>query len=423
MLIKINLEENEDCTHSTSKIKLKENKKYSITTEVAGFLGLPFSAYFGIILYQNDKPIGRKIRWLNDFSGNKKKYQIVITLPSKCDMIRCVYRINNETPLHSKCSYQILPIDKIPIIEEIDLEERYDLPNEFVIPRLEELSVENESLLEKNLVWIFGSRRSGTTWLGRDLLSFNTKFMNEPLIGKIFDLVRESSFDPLKRYIDLHKNDASYFFSNQYKKTWIFYLRKLILNRIHVQFQTISQKIIIKEPNGSSAADIISECFPDSKMIFLFRDGRDIIDSNLDARIDGGWFTKNENLPIIDKNKRISFIEEKAEEWVNIIEILQRAFRNHPQNKKLFLKYENLRQNTFENLKLIYSFIDIQISDLKIKEKIDFYSYENIPNHLKGEGKFIRTAQPGKWISSFSEEEKKILLKIMESTLQKLGYK
>ena len=31
-----------------------------------------------------------------------------------------------------------------------------------------ELSNRDELVLEKNLVWIFGSTRSGTTWLGKE---------------------------------------------------------------------------------------------------------------------------------------------------------------------------------------------------------------------------------------------------------------
>ena len=45
------------------------------------------------------------------------------------------------------------------------------------------LSEEEELALEKNLVWVFADRRSGTTWLAKELLSHQTKIMDEPLIG------------------------------------------------------------------------------------------------------------------------------------------------------------------------------------------------------------------------------------------------
>jgi len=51
----------------------------------------------------------------------------------------------------------------------------------------------------------------------------------------------------------------------------------------------LSKNIIIKEPNGSFAADVIAECLPDSKIIVLIRDGRDVLDSRFDMHKPGSW--------------------------------------------------------------------------------------------------------------------------------------
>lgn len=421
-MISVVLKENESFDDSQSTIKVIENKKYIIKTEVSGFYGKPYSAYFGVILYENEKQIGRRIKWLNDFSGNKKKYEIIFITPTKCNSLRFIYRINKETPLQSKCSYEILPINKITLEENSDLKENYDLPTKYHLPRLKELSFEEENLLEKNLVWIFASRRSGTTWLGRDLLSYKTKFMNEPLIGKVFDFTRESTKDPIKRYIDVHRSDASYFFSDHYKETWKFYLRKLILNRIYSQFQDVTSKIIIKEPNGSMGSDVILECLPNSKIIVLLRDGRDVMDSNLYARQEGSWQVLQQNLKPILKNERLSFIKEKAEEWINLIQVLLRSYNSHSQELKMLIRYEDLRGNTLELLQKIYKFIEIDVDNEQLKEIVNKYKFENLPNSQKGEGKFIRSATPGKWKESFNDDEKKILEEIMNNTLKKLGY-
>ena len=50
--------------------------------------------------------------------------------------------------------------------------------------------------------------------------------------------------------------------------------------------------MVIKEVNGSHGADLVMSLFPRSKMIFLVRDGRDVLDSLLDANKEGGWMTK-----------------------------------------------------------------------------------------------------------------------------------
>ena len=138
-------------------------------------------------------------------------------------------------------------------------------------PSIPPLTDEQEDILEKKMIWIFGSVRSGTTWLGRDLLNHpSTIYWHEPYIGWHLDVIQE-----------WHYEDR-YFFSKNHMNNIIPTLRKLILARTFSQVQSLSYNIVIKEPNGSGAADIIMNCFPKSKLIFLLRDGRDVIDSIID---------------------------------------------------------------------------------------------------------------------------------------------
>ena len=109
-----------------------------------------------------------------------------------------------------------------------------------------ELSEEQENILERNLVWIFGANRSGTTWLGRQLQLANNFILNEPLIGEHLG-VSIRRLDEMKRQYDINFKRDDYFFSAKYKKEWQFYLRKLILNRIYSQFQDLTKKVIVKE--------------------------------------------------------------------------------------------------------------------------------------------------------------------------------
>jgi len=180
---------------------------------------------------------------------------------------------------------------------------------DYVVPRTKELTPEQELMLEKNLVWIFASPRSGTTWLGTQLLEGKTYTMDEPRIGRLII--------PTLMEIDDRRKD--YFFSNDYKKTWNYFLRKLILNRIFAQFQDFDKIITIKEPNASLAAPIISDCLPESKIIIMLRDGRDVIDSLINARSDEGWITKSEDQPSLSKEGRLGFIKFEGKSWVTTI--------------------------------------------------------------------------------------------------------
>ena len=143
--------------------------------------------------------------------------------------------------------------------------------------RFKELSMEEEGKLEKNLVWIFASPRSGTSWLGNQLLSYDTLSMDEPYLGH--HIASMGIIQNRTKFTEFHQKRESYFFSDQYQKVWRYFLRKMILNRINSQFMNLEKKIIIKEPNGSFGSDQILSCIPQSKFFLLLRDGRDVLDS------------------------------------------------------------------------------------------------------------------------------------------------
>ena len=52
----------------------------------------------------------------------------------------------------------------------------------------------------------------------------------------------------------------------------------------------------------------------------------------------------------------------------------------------------------------------------------DLITFTNKEYSLKGKGKFVRFASPGKWKENFTEKEIKTIQEIMGPTLTKLGY-
>jgi len=100
--------------------------------------------------------------------------------------------------------------------------------------RKDVLSNEEELTLEKNLIWIFGANRSGTTWLSRLLysnlkiigisrlerflhLNYKANVIDELLIGQhigIFSLRNNQ----VSKVIDEQSGRDDYFFSEKYKE-------------------------------------------------------------------------------------------------------------------------------------------------------------------------------------------------------------
>ena len=295
------------------------------------------------------------------------------------------------------------------------------MPDNF--SKIKQLTSEEESTLEKNLVWIFASPRSGTTWLGLRLLTHNTYFIAEPLIGAHLALYDTNGLK--KDFDEFQKRPTRadhYFFAEKYKVAWQVLLKKIIVNRIYLQHQDTTKKIIIKEPHGSFGADIISDCLPNSKIIIIFRDGRDCVDSLVDARSAGGWVQASSKTEPISGESRLSFIRQQAKIWTQLMEVLEKVSKSHPKENLMIIKYEELLKNTLDELRKIYHFLDIQIQEEELKNLETKYSYENIPQVKKGSGKSVRFATPGKWKENFNDEEQILINKIMGKKLKELGY-
>ena len=223
---------------------------------------------------------------------------------------------------------------------------------------ISKLTEEQELKLEQNLVWILGSPRSGTTWLSVELLSHNAVCFNEPLIGEHlgFAHIRGGHNN---RILDDNKNRGHYFFSRKYHITWRYYLRKLILNRINAQFKELNKIIVVQEPNGGFGMDIITECFPNSKIILLLRDGRDILFSQITALSKGGYAANaDKRFEPLSGIRRLDFIRTQSIRWNELMTILNNAYESHYEDYRLLIKYEELRKNTFPEMQKIYKFLE-----------------------------------------------------------------
>ena len=150
---------------------------------------------------------------------------------------------------------------------------------------------------EDRLLWIFGSSRSGSTWLLRMLSELEGAVpIDDPHLGHHLGVWRPiplawaaANADPeLTILNEIKREKPSYFFSDRYRDVWGPALRELIVARFDAQARDTripagaDPLVIVKEP-GSHIADLLMSLFRTSRMIFLLRDGRDVVDSWLAA--------------------------------------------------------------------------------------------------------------------------------------------
>jgi hypothetical protein len=148
------------------------------------------------------------------------------------------------------------------------------------------------------LAWIMGSSRSGSTWLLRMLADTgDVATIDDPHIGHHLGVWRPiplawaaaSEVPELTTLTDVKRGKPDYFFSDRYREAWMPALRDLVAVRFGAQAADLAAErslgepmVVVKEP-GSHAADLLLDLFPKSHLIFLLRDGRDVVDSWVDA--------------------------------------------------------------------------------------------------------------------------------------------
>lgn len=275
-----------------------------------------------------------------------------------------------------------------------------------------ELTSDEESQLEKNIIWLFGHSGDGIMRLSSKLLSHQTCLWNEPKIGPHLNTITNlngkiiSVFENWQKIGKKPKYD--YLFFNGFKNTWKFYLRKLILNRIKAQFQDITKKIIIKEAD-SFAPDILSDLFPNSKIIILLQDGRAFVKRHLYINSKKGSSAIHP-IPFSVGNPK-SIVEELSILWNDTTGVMIKAYENHNENLRFLIKIEDLQKNTLEILEKIYKFAEIDVTIEELKKLIDAHGYTNNQEKWKS------------WKYTFTDEEKTSMENIMLKKLQKLGYR
>lgn len=253
----------------------------------------------------------------------------------------------------------------------------------------------------ENIVWIFGTGRSGSTWLGSLMGDYEGHAMwHEPYVGEIF-----GSAYYVRAWGRQHERE-SYIMSRPYKDVWLNSMRNFVLDGADARFPDVEGLLVIKEPHGSIAAPLLMEALPESRMIFLVRDPRDVVSSRLDAHRKGSWTSKltgNNEETLADKDPD-AFAEAAANLYLKDMEKSKEAYDAF-EGRKSLVKYEELRYDTFGELKRIYSELAIPVEDEILRRVVEKHAWENIPENRKGLGKSHRKALPGGWREDLTPEQ------------------
>ncbi len=273
----------------------------------------------------------------------------------------------------------------------------------------------------ENIAWIFGTGRTGSTWLGQMMDEMEGQAVwREPLVGALFGNLY---YDRAKHLIG--KKGKHYILGDGYRDSWLDSIRTFVLKEAAGRFPEVAgpnKYLVVKEPNGSRGAPLLMEALPESRMILLIRDPRDVTASIVDAKRTGGWQYENrrewKRKSAVDKDPD-TFVRRRANSYLEGIGFAKQAYDAH-RGRKVLVKYEDLRADTLGTMKRIYSTLEIPVDEQELVRAVEKHSWENIPEEEKGEGKFYRKATPGGWREDLTPEQVQTVEKITAPLLNEL---
>ena len=279
-----------------------------------------------------------------------------------------------------------------------------------------------------HIVWILGSPRTGSTWLSQILGEPEGHAeWREPFFGVVLGFRNNLAH---REYV----NSNQFLLGEPHRDVWVRSMRNLFLDVGRFKFPNIAPKhhLIVKEPNGSISAPLILEAFPESKLVFLVRDSRDVVASLLDAARKGSWygydkFEASVAAAVLDggglaghRPDDDEFVERLAKNYVANVGAVEEAYAGHPDGSKVLVRYEDLRENPSKQVARICDALQIEAGRSQLEQAVKKHSWENIPEGKRGRGKFHRKAVPGGWREDLTPEQAKLVERITAPLLDRL---
>ncbi len=271
----------------------------------------------------------------------------------------------------------------------------------------------------ENIVWIFGSARTGSTWLGAMMADpKDHAWWHEPMVGYLFGhLYYERA---------RARREDEHFVLGGDKSLWLNPVRNFVLDSASARFPELIERgyLVVKEPHGTLGAPLLTQALPESRMILLVRDPRDVISSKMDAAREGSWAEEAQKRRGQEKKNTSAdrrpnaFVKSQARRYVQLIDLAQQAYGTH-EGPKVLVRYEDLRADPTGTMRRIYESLKIPVEERDLSRAVEKHAWENIPDRKKGSGKFYRKGSPGGWAEDLTPEQVEIVESITAPLLDR----
>lgn len=282
----------------------------------------------------------------------------------------------------------------------------------------------------RNLVFIAGCPRSGTTYLQRLLAALPSTLSGQEshlfyFVGMLWNswknFEKDKEIDP-RGGVGL----PCYFSSEEFQAILHDFTEKLLQPMVTSLRE--GDIFVEKTPSNALHIEVIHKLLPRAKIIFIQRDARDVVASLLAASRTWGkhWAPSN--------------AKDAALLWRRYTLLAERALNHVPASLYFKIKYEGLLENPVKWLTEISSFLSVNCSEEEIVNAVRENSLESARkgggtklasgsqanNNSKGyviepEG-FIRKGMRNSWKSDLTAYEKICVWRIARHEMKKAGY-
>jgi len=263
-------------------------------------------------------------------------------------------------------------------------------------------------LEDANLVWILGSSRTGSTWVASMLSSLDGyELWNEPHVGRLFGSFYYTGNASQRR------REEKNFIMGAPREAWLRSIRFFVLEGAEAKFPELGSegRVVVKEPNGSIGAPLLMQALPESRMILLVRDPRDVAASSVDAFKDGSWRHQALKKSVPDTTSGRTPDEQVkmvASKYRRSVGKSREAYGAHVGPKTL-VRYEDLLEDTVGTMQRMCEDLGLEADRGELARVVEKHSWENIPEEKKGEGKFYRKGASGGWRDDLTPEQVRIV--------------
>ncbi len=281
----------------------------------------------------------------------------------------------------------------------------------------------------ENLIFIVGCQRSGTTWLQK-LIACHPRIKTgaesnvfSSFIGPELRMWNEQ----LQRIREGKARTGlpSYFSEEEFMPIISEHMMKL-LSPMLSQLKE-DQIFLEKSPDHAFFLPEIAQMLPESKIIHILRDGRDVVASLLNAS--QSWA---QHWAPSDSRKA-------ARMWVKHVKAVRDGSRKLTKDQFLEVRYEDLLMSTPQVLRRTTGFLNLAWSDEDMMKAIEQNSAEvarrtggteiavggetaRVPDDIRKQPPKIRKARAGSWKEDLSFTDKFRVWRVTRRTMDEVGY-